>query len=117
LADDHPEIIKAFKRLLQPFYEIVSCVTDGVGLLDEVARIQPDVILLDLAMPGLNGLAACARLKGISPGSKVVIVTANGDEEIRQMAFSKGASAYVLKRRASTDLVTAIRTALLEETE
>jgi DNA-binding NarL/FixJ family response regulator len=117
LADDHPEIIKAFKRLLDPFYQIAGCVTDGVTLLDEAARIKPDVILLDLAMPGLNGLAACARLKKVSPGSKVIIVTANNDEEIRQMALSVGASAYVLKRRASTDLVNAIQTALHGESK
>jgi CheY-like chemotaxis protein len=117
LADDHVEILRAFQRLLEPFFEVVGCVTDGIALLDEATRVKPDVIVLDLAMPRLNGLEACARLKAASPKSKVVIVTATNDEEIRQKAFRNGASAFVLKHRAAADLSGAIQRALLEDTD
>jgi CheY-like chemotaxis protein len=115
LADDHAEILRAFQRLLEPFFEVVGCVTDGVALLEEATRVKPDVIVVDLAMPRLNGLEACARLKAASPRSKVVIVTASNDEEIRQKAFRNGASAFVLKHRAAADLTGAIQRALLED--
>jgi CheY-like chemotaxis protein len=115
LADDHAEILRAFQRLLEPFFEVVGRVTDGVSLLEEAIRVKPDVIVLDLAMPRLNGLEACARLKAANPKSKVVIVTASNDEEIRQKAFRNGASAFVLKHRAAADLSGAIQRALLED--
>jgi CheY-like chemotaxis protein len=117
LADDHPEILRAFQRLLEPGFEVVSRVTDGLALLEEATRLKPDAIVLDLSMPGLNGVEACSRLRVASPRSKVIIVTASNDEEIRQATFCRGASAFVLKQRAASDLIGAIQCALLNESD
>jgi DNA-binding NarL/FixJ family response regulator len=113
LAADHVEILRAFQRLLEPSYEVVSRVTDGVGLIEEAERLQPDVIVLDLAMPGLNGMDACVRLNNASPRSKAIIVTTSNDEEIRQTALRNRASGFVLKQKAWSDLIGAIERAMI----
>ena len=115
LADDHPGILRAFQRLLEPSCEVVGCVTDGVALLAAATSLNPDVIVLDVAMPSLDGLAACGRIKRTTPRSKVVVVTAANDAAIREEAFTAGASGFVLKHRVVEDLHSAIQRALEED--
>jgi DNA-binding NarL/FixJ family response regulator len=117
LADDHPEILRAFQRLLAPFYEVVGRVTDGVALVGEARRLQPDIVVVDLAMPGIGGLEACVRIKSVSPECKIVMVTATDDADIRQSALRNGASAFVLKQKAWSDLVNAIQNVLLDRND
>jgi CheY-like chemotaxis protein len=114
LADDHEEILRAFKRLIEPSCEVVGRVTDGLTLLEEASKLRPDVIVLDFNMPGVDGLDACARIKRTGLLSKIVIVSAANDESIRQRALNVGASAFVLKQRAVQDLCQAIQRAVLE---
>lgn len=115
LADDHPGILRAFQRLLEPSCEVVGWVTDGVALLAAATSLNPDVIVLDVAMPNLDGLAACGRIKQTTPRSKVVVVTATNDAAIREGAFTAGASGFVLKHRVVEDLRSAIQRALEED--
>jgi DNA-binding NarL/FixJ family response regulator len=114
LADDHPGILRAFQRLLEPACEVVGCVADGIALLEETARIKPDIVVLDLAMPGRGGLDACQEIKKLSIQTKVISVTATNDDQIMERSFRAGASAFVLKHRAADDLLPAIEKALQE---
>ena len=116
LADDHSGLIAAWRRLLEPSCDVVGCVRDGRALFEAAIALEPDVIVADLAMPGMNGLDACRSIKSSLPGTKVVLVTAGGDEQVAHAAFRAGASAFVLKYAAARDLLTAIQRALLGDT-
>src|SRR5437870_3480888 len=97
VADDHPDMVKALCRLLALDCEVVGSVTDGNAVLAAAARLQPDVIVLDLNLPIINGLEACRQLTQSNPGSKVVMFTAMNDPDVRQQSFAAGASAFVPK--------------------
>jgi len=116
LADDHSGLIAAWRRLLEPSCDVVGCVRDGHALFEAAIALEPDVIVADLAMPGMSGLDACRSIKSSLPGTKVVLVTAGGDEHVARAAFRAGASAFVLKYAAAQDLVVAIERALLGDT-
>ena len=116
LADDYVGLLTAWRRVLEPTYNVVGCVRDGRALLDALGELAPDVIVADLSMPNVNGLDACREIKRISPGIKVVLVTAGGDEWVARAAFRAGASAFVLKHSGVEDLLSAIEHALLGET-
>ena len=116
LADDYVGLLTAWRRLLEPSCEIVGSVRDGRALLAAAAALTPDVIVADLSMPEVNGLEACRRIKHASPQTKIVLVTAGGDEWVAQAAFRAGASAFVLKHVAADDLLTAIQSAVKGET-
>jgi DNA-binding NarL/FixJ family response regulator len=116
LADDHPGIFRAFQRLLEPPCEVVRTVTDGISLLDAVTTLLPDVVVVDLAMPGLGGLGACRDIKRSCPQTKIVVVTAASDPAIRDEAYRVGASGFVLKHRAADDLLLAIEKVLAGDT-
>jgi DNA-binding NarL/FixJ family response regulator len=79
-------------------------------LLAAAIGLGPDVIVADLAMPEMNGLDACREIRNAAPNSRIVIVTASGDESVARAAFRAGASAFVLKHSAAKDLLTAVRT-------
>jgi DNA-binding NarL/FixJ family response regulator len=113
LADDHAGILSALKRMLQPSCEVVESVTDGIAAVEAAARLKPDVLVLDLAMPGMGGIDACRQIKQATPNVKVVILTANNDPDLKREAFSVGASAFVLKKFMAEELLNAIRTAFL----
>ena len=115
LADDHTLLLEAFQRLLEPACEVVGRVADGRALLEAAPRLKPDVIVLDIAMPRLNGLDACRQLKQTMPETKLVFLTANEDADLVVEAFQMGASAYLLKNSASSELFTAIQHALAEK--
>ena len=109
LADDHTLLVEAFAKLLEPECEIVGQVGDGLALLEAAARLQPDVVVLDVAMPLLNGLDAARQLKQRMPDVRLVFVTMNEDPDLAAEAFRIGASGYLLKRSAASELLLAIR--------
>jgi DNA-binding NarL/FixJ family response regulator len=112
LADDHNLLLDAFKTLLTPRCEIVGTVTDGRQLLAEAPRLKPDVIVLDMAMPFLNGLDAGRRLKQLMPVTKLIYLTVNQDPDLAREAFRIGASGYLLKNSAGCELFHAIEEVL-----
>lgn len=112
LADDHTLICSAFQRLLEPKYEVVGTVGDGRALLKAALDLKPDVVLLDISMPLLNGLDAGRELKKALPSVKLVYLTMNSRYEFAEAALHAGASAYVLKNCQSAELLQAIDDAL-----
>ena len=112
MADDHLILLDAFKALLEPAFDIVGMVTDGRSLLEACSRLNPDVVLLDVAMPLLNGLDAGRRLKAQRPSLKLIYLTMNPDPELAGEALRLGASGYLLKSSAAHELEQAIREAL-----
>ena len=112
LADDHRLLLDAFKTLLAPDYHVVGTVTDGYALLEKAQDLKPDVVVADVSMPLLNGLDAGAQLKRIFPRVKLVYLTVNEDPNMAAEAFAAGASGYVLKRSASSELFHAIQEVL-----
>jgi DNA-binding NarL/FixJ family response regulator len=111
LADDHPVLIAAIGGLLATHYEIVGSVGDGVRLLEEAERLRPDVIVLDLYMPAMNGLDACRELQRIVPQTRVVVVTAEDDPAVQEVVLAAGAFAYIQKGAMGTDLLPAVKAA------
>jgi DNA-binding NarL/FixJ family response regulator len=109
LADDHTLLLGAFEKLLSAECEVVGKVADGRELLAAAARLKPDVIVLDIGMPLLNGLEAGRQIKELTPAVKLVFLTMNEDADVAAEAFRAGASAYLLKRSATGELLTAIR--------
>jgi DNA-binding NarL/FixJ family response regulator len=109
IADDHKLLADACKSLLEPEFKVVGVVTDGRALLKAAATLKPDVIILDIAMPQLNGLDAGEQIKHKLPLVKLVFLTMNLVPEVAAEAFRRGAAAYVLKHSAAEELVTAIR--------
>ena len=112
VADDHNLLLDALQKLLNDDFDVVATVSDGRTLVRESARLKPDVAVVDLAMPGLNGLEAARQLKREVPNTRIVFLTMNEDPDPAAEAFRAGASAYVLKRSAAAELVTAIRESL-----
>jgi len=112
IADDHTLIVEAFRKLLEPQYEVVATVADGRALLDVASRVRPDVIVVDVGMPLLNGLAAGQRLKKSMPKVKLVYVTMNEDPDVAAEAVESGASVYLLKSSAAEELLKGIHQAL-----
>ena len=112
LADDHQMLLDALKELLESTYEVVGLVTDGRALLKAAEKLRPDIIVLDIAMPQLNGLDAGRQLKGSMPGVKLIYMTMNEDPYLVGEAFRAGASAYLLKQAAGLELNRAIEAVL-----
>ena len=109
LADDHRLLREAFTRLLETDCEVVGAVADGRALLAAAPEVRPDIVVLDVAMPLLNGLDAARQLKRAMPHVKVIFLTMNEDPEVAAEAFRAGASGYLLKRTTSSELLDAIR--------
>jgi DNA-binding NarL/FixJ family response regulator len=112
LADDHTLVAEAFKRLLEPEFEVVGTVADGRALLRAAPELKPDVVLVDLNMPLLNGLDASEQLKQISPQVKIIVLTMNEDPDIAAETMDKWASGYLLKKSAGSELLKAVRDVL-----
>ena len=115
LADDRPEIVEDLRTLLEPEFEVVATVGDGNALIAAAETLAPDVIVTDIAMPGLNGIAAAAQIIGTNPAARIVFVTVYNDPELVQRGLATGALGYVLKLRAGDDLVPAIHAVLRGE--
>lgn len=109
LADDHTLILDALKNLLEPEFEVVGMFADGRALMDGAPGLNPNVIVLDISMPTMNGLNAGERLKQAMPLVKLVYLTMNHDPDMAGEAFRLGASAYLLKNSAAIELQNAIR--------
>lgn len=109
LSDDHTMMLEAFKSLLEPEFEVVGMFGDGLSLIESAPALHPNVIVLDIGMPKMNGLNAGLRLKKTMPLVKLVYLTMNSDPDIAGEAFRLGASAYLLKNSAASELLHAIR--------
>ena len=109
IADDHKLVADACKSLLEPEFQVVGVVTDGRTLITAATTLNPDVIILDIGMPQLNGLDAGEQIKHKLPSVKLVFLTMNMAADVAAEAFRRGASAYVLKHSAADELVTALR--------
>jgi DNA-binding NarL/FixJ family response regulator len=108
LADDHQMVADGIRMLLQPSCEVVGVVADGRALLEEAPKLVPDVIVLDITMPFMNGLDAAERLKSVLPNTKFVFLTMNNDADLAWAALKLGSIGYVLKHSAVSELQQAI---------
>jgi len=109
LADDHILMLDALRNLLEPEFEVVGTFADGRALVEAAPQLKPDVIVLDIGMPLMNGLSAGQRLKRLMPAAKLIYLTMNQDQDMAAEAFRLGANGYLLKHSAASELVAAIR--------
>jgi DNA-binding NarL/FixJ family response regulator len=112
LADDHTLMAEALKHLLQDDFDVVGTVSDGRALLKATAELKPEVVVVDIAMPLLNGLDAGEQLKALYPHINVIYLTQNREPRVAAEAFRRKATGYVLKDAAASELKAAIRDAL-----
>jgi DNA-binding NarL/FixJ family response regulator len=115
IADDHLLLAEACKGLLEPEFEVVGIVGDGRALVDLAMKLRPDVVILDIAMPRLNGLDAGEKIKRHLHSVKLVYMTMNQAADVAAEAFRRGASGYVLKQAAADELLIALRKVLKGE--
>jgi DNA-binding NarL/FixJ family response regulator len=112
VADDHQKLMDALKCVLEPRCEVVGTVNDGRALVAAASALQPDPIVLDIAMPGLNGLDAARRLKQSESKAKLIFLTMHEDPDFVGEAFRAGASAFLLKQSAVLELTDAVEKCL-----
>ena len=112
LADDHVLMADALKSVLAPYYDVVGTVNDGRSLLVAAESLKPDLIVVDIGMPQLNGLDATRQIKRLLPRVKVIVVTMNEDSGLVAEAFRAGAMGYLLKYSAAHELLQAIQEVL-----
>jgi len=112
LADDHQSFLAVAKRLLEPEFEVVKTVRNGEALIDEAVKLTPDVIVLDISMPKLNGIEAARQLKAAGSTAKIVFLTVHEDLDYVRGALAAGAHGYVIKPRLASDLLPALREVL-----
>jgi len=112
LADDHTLIAEAFRGLLEPQYQIVGCVNDGRALLEMAFELKPDVVVLDVGMPVLNGLSAGQQIKQRLRKVKLIYVTMNDDPDLAAEALRTGGSAYLLKSSTASELLKSVHEVL-----
>jgi DNA-binding NarL/FixJ family response regulator len=115
LADDHSATMQLWRTLLEPEFEVVGTASDGQALVDAAGRLSPDVIVTDIAMPGMSGIVAAEAILRRHPAACIVFVTVHADRAMLRRGLAAGAFGYVLKVRAGDDLVPAIRAALRGE--
>lgn len=112
MADDHELLLDGLRRLLETDFELVGAVLDGREAVTLYEKLRPDVLLLDIGMPGLNGIEATRQVKRAFPDARVIFVTMQTDRVYLEEAFHAGASGYVAKQAAASELIEAIRTVL-----
>ena len=115
IADDHVLIAEACKNLLEPEFQVVGVVSDGHALLKAAPELKPDVVIVDIAMPQLNGLDAGEQIKQKNHAIKLIYLTMNVRPDVAAEAFRRGASGYVLKHCTAEELIVAIRRVLRGE--
>lgn len=112
LADDHPMVLEGVARLVEDFGEVVGKVEDGRSLLEVASHLNPDVVIMDISMPSLNGLESARHLQKLVPRCKIIFLTMHADSAYITAAFEAGASGYLLKRSAGSELQLAVKTVL-----
>ncbi len=112
LADDHPAMLDKIVAVLKDSYEVVGTASEGRAVIDEAIRLRPDVILMDISMPVMNGIDAAEALMRKNTKAKIVFLTVHDDLDFVRAALSTGAAGYVVKSHLATDLIFAIREAL-----
>jgi len=112
LADDHTMFVQGLQSFLEDEFELVGTVADGQELAEAARRLDPDVIVVDISMPVMNGLDAVRQLVKVGTTAKIIFLTMHADEQLMAEAFRCGASGYVLKQSAGEELITAIRQVL-----
>ncbi len=111
LADDHEAMLDRVARLLAPEFNVVGTATDGQQALDAVRELKPDVLVLDISMPVMNGIETARRLKEAGSETRIVFLTVHDDPDYAREALDVGALGYVIKQRLASDLVAAIKKA------
>jgi DNA-binding NarL/FixJ family response regulator len=109
IADDHTLVAEACRKLLESDYEVMATVSDGRALVRAVAELRPHLVIVDVSMPLLNGLDATQQVKELLPSVKVIFLTMNPDADLAAEAFRRGASGYLLKTCAASELTIAVR--------
>lgn len=112
LADDHTFVLEGFKKLLEGHCDLVGSVEDGRALIEAAVNLQPDLAILDISMPRLNGIEAAKKLRKQVPDTKLIFVTMHADMAYVNAAFRAGASGYLLKRSAATELMQAVQSVM-----
>jgi DNA-binding NarL/FixJ family response regulator len=105
LADDHPMVLEGVAKILEDEFDIVGKVEDGRALVAAAQELNPDIIVSDMTMPLLHGLEACRQLSQLTIASKVIFLTMHADVAYAKEAFQAGASGYLLKRNAASELI------------
>ena len=108
LADDHPLFLEGVRRLLESKYDVVGTVADGKALISAARELQPDVIVVDISMPEMNGLAAAQAIRKTVPSAKFIVLSVHSDKAYAREAFRVGVRGFVSKRAAAAELLTAI---------
>jgi DNA-binding NarL/FixJ family response regulator len=112
IADDHPPLLAAIRRLLAVEFEIVGEACDGVEAVRLAKALQPEVVVIDLAMPRMGGIEAIREMRAGGSSSAIVALTVLSDQAVQAATFEAGARGYVLKSQAGSDLIPAIRAAV-----
>jgi DNA-binding NarL/FixJ family response regulator len=112
LADDHELLLDGLRKLLEPEFELAGVLTDGRAAVAEYGRLRPDVFLLDISMPGLNGIECARQVIRVSPAARIIFLTMHADQAYVEEAWRIGVSGYVLKQGAAGELLDAIRSVL-----
>jgi len=112
LADDHPLFIDGVRRLLENKYDVVGTVADGKALIEAAHELQPDIIVVDISMPEMNGLAAAQVIRKTVPSAKFIVLSVHSDQAYAREAFRVGVKGYVSKRAVGAELLTAIKQVL-----
>ena len=112
LADDHQKMRDFLTQMLEPEFEIVGAVADGRSFLEAAQKLKPDLCLLDISMPIVDGIKAAAQLKESGSKTKILVLTVQDDEDFVRASFSNGASGYVIKSRIAADLIVALKEVL-----
>jgi DNA-binding NarL/FixJ family response regulator len=112
LADDHEEFLAVEAQLLEPEFEVVTTASDGWETLEQAARFSPDLVILDISMSKLDGIATARHLRAAGSRAKIIFLTVHGDPDYVRAGLAAGAIGYVVKSRLASDLVTALREAM-----
>lgn len=112
LADDHPLFLEGVRRLLEKTYDVVGTVADGKALITAAQSLRPDIIVVDISMPEMNGLSAAQAIRKTVPSAKFIVLSVHSDQAYVSEAFRVGVRGYVSKRAAASELLTAIKQVL-----
>ncbi len=112
LADDHPLVLQRVAALLQSTFDVVGVAHDGLEMVDEAMRLNPDIIVADISMPGLDGIEAAHRLREMGAKATMVFLTIHESPEFVEACLAEGALGFVLKTQMKADLIPAINSAL-----